>query len=101
VRAAAEFASIVASPGAFTATAGAASPADPSLTDPGPATAQAALRWVIQQPGVTTVIPGARNPQQARQNAAAAALPPLSPDALSQIADLYDKYLRAEIHPRW
>jgi aryl-alcohol dehydrogenase-like predicted oxidoreductase len=101
VRAAAEFASIVASPGAFTATAGAASPADPSLTDPGPATAQAALRWVTQQPGVTTVIPGARNPEQARQNAAAAALPPLSPDTLSQIADLYDKYLRAEIHPRW
>jgi aryl-alcohol dehydrogenase-like predicted oxidoreductase len=107
VRAAAEFASIVAAPGAFTAgagtagagTAGTAGTAGPA--GPGPSTAQAALRWVIQQPGVTTVIPGARNPRQARQNAAAAALPPLSPGALSQIADLYDKYLRAEIHPRW
>ena len=64
-------------------------------------TAQAALRWVTQQPGVTTVIPGARDPGQARQNAAAAALPPLSGHALGQIEDLYDKYLRAEIHPRW
>jgi aryl-alcohol dehydrogenase-like predicted oxidoreductase len=64
-------------------------------------TAQAALRWVTQQPGVTTVIPGARNPRQARQNAAAAAVPPLSEHALSQIEELYDKYFRAEIHSRW
>src|SRR4029079_13021471 len=35
---------------------------------PGGTPAQWALRWVIQQPGVTTVIPGARNPAQARQN---------------------------------
>jgi aryl-alcohol dehydrogenase-like predicted oxidoreductase len=90
VRAAAEFAAIVAEPGAFTADV------DQKVT-----TAQAALRWVTQQPGVTTVIPGARNPEQARQNAAAAALPPLSEHALGQIEDLYDKYFRAEIHSRW
>jgi aryl-alcohol dehydrogenase-like predicted oxidoreductase len=90
VRAAAEFAAIVAEPGAFTA--------DPG---PGVTTAQAALRWVTQQPGVTTVIPGARNPEQARQNAAAAALPALTEAALGQIEDLYDKYFRADIHHRW
>jgi aryl-alcohol dehydrogenase-like predicted oxidoreductase len=90
VRAAAEFAALVAEPAAFTA-------------DPGPAatTAQAALRWVTQQPGVTTVIPGARNPEQARQNAAAALQPPLSDTALRQIEDLYDKYFRADVHTRW
>jgi aryl-alcohol dehydrogenase-like predicted oxidoreductase len=90
VRAAAEFAAIAAEPGAFAG-------------DPGAefTTAQAALRWVTQQPGVTTVIPGARDAEQARQNAAAAALPPLSDHALAQIEDLYDKELRAEIHPRW
>jgi aryl-alcohol dehydrogenase-like predicted oxidoreductase len=96
VRAAAEFAAIVAEPGAFAADGAAAEGAARSAT-----TAQAALRWVTQQPGVTTVIPGARNPEQARQNAAAAALPPLSQHALGQIEDLYDKYLRAEIHDRW
>jgi aryl-alcohol dehydrogenase-like predicted oxidoreductase len=68
---------------------------------PAPTTAQAALRWVLQQPGVTTVIPGARNPEQAKQNAAAATLPPLSSHTLGEIADLYDKYLRAEVHSRW
>jgi aryl-alcohol dehydrogenase-like predicted oxidoreductase len=90
VRAAAEFAAIVAEPGAFTA--------DP----PAPvSTAQAALRWVTQQPGVTTVIPGARDAEQARANAAAASLPPLSAAALGRIGDLYDKYLRADIQSRW
>ena len=37
--------------------------------------AQFALRWIIDQPGVTVVIPGARNAAQARANAAAADLP--------------------------
>jgi aryl-alcohol dehydrogenase-like predicted oxidoreductase len=99
VQAAAEFAAIVAEPDAFdaTATADGGDDADGTATT----TAQAALRWVTQQPGVTTVIPGARNPQQARQNAAAASLPPLSERALGQIEDLYDKYFRAEIHSRW
>jgi aryl-alcohol dehydrogenase-like predicted oxidoreductase len=90
VQAATEFAAIVAEPGAFTA--------DVTWT---PTTAQAALRWATQQPGVSTVIPGARNTAQARQNAAAADLPPLSEYALGQIEELYDKYFRAEIHSRW
>ena len=63
--------------------------------------AQWALRWVIQQPGVTTVIPGARTTAQARQNSAAASLPPLPPDQLDAIAGLYDKYFRAQVHDRW
>ena len=33
--------------------------------------AQATIAWVWQQPGVSTVIPGARAPAQARANAAA------------------------------
>jgi aryl-alcohol dehydrogenase-like predicted oxidoreductase len=90
VQAATEFAAIAAAPGAFTT----------DLTW-SPTTAQAALRWATQQPGVTTVIPGARNTAQARQNAAAGDLPPLSEHALGEIEELYDKYFRAEIHSRW
>jgi aryl-alcohol dehydrogenase-like predicted oxidoreductase len=71
------------------------------LALPGSTPAQTALRWVIQQPGVTTVIPGARNPEQARQNSAAADLPPLSQQTLDAIENLYDKYFRAQIHARW
>jgi aryl-alcohol dehydrogenase-like predicted oxidoreductase len=67
----------------------------------GTAPAQAALRWIIQQPGVTTVIPGARNAGQARQNAAAAGLPPLTDVELRGIQDLYDRRIRALVHDRW
>jgi aryl-alcohol dehydrogenase-like predicted oxidoreductase len=72
-----------------------------ALAPAGASTAQAALRWVIQQPGVTTVIPGARNPEQAGQNAAAAALPPLTQAELNGIEDLYDRRIRALVQDRW
>ncbi|MFD8048892.1 aldo/keto reductase [Streptomyces chartreusis] len=63
--------------------------------------AQLALRWIIQQPGVTTVIPGARSPEQARANAAAAALPELSAATLTAIGDLYDRRIKDQVENRW
>jgi aryl-alcohol dehydrogenase-like predicted oxidoreductase len=63
--------------------------------------AQAALAWVVQQPGVTTVIPGARSVEQARANAEAGNLVALGDAFLQAVADLYDERLRASIHPRW
>jgi aryl-alcohol dehydrogenase-like predicted oxidoreductase len=72
-----------------------------ALVPAGASPAQAALRWVIQQAGVTTVIPGARNPEQARLNAAAADLAPLSDAELGQIEDLYDRRIRALVQDRW
>ncbi|MFF2190587.1 aldo/keto reductase [Streptomyces sp. NPDC058155] len=71
------------------------------LAPEGATPAQTALRWIIQQPGVSTVIPGARSVEQARANAAAAALPPLTGATLDAVRDLYDRRVRAEIHHRW
>jgi aryl-alcohol dehydrogenase-like predicted oxidoreductase len=72
-----------------------------ALAPAGATPAQAALRWVIQQPGVATVIPGARDPSQVQQNAAAAQLPPFTEAQLSAIADIYDRRIRAQVHDRW
>lgn len=72
-----------------------------ALAPEGATPAQTALRWIIQQPGVTTVIPGARTPAQARANAAAADLPPLPDEVLTAVADLYDRRIRAQVHARW
>ncbi len=72
-----------------------------ALALPGATPAQAALAWVIQQPGVSTVIPGARSPKQARQNTAAAALPPFTGTQLSAIQAIYDQRIRAQVHHRW
>jgi aryl-alcohol dehydrogenase-like predicted oxidoreductase len=63
--------------------------------------AQAALAWVIQQPGVTTVIPGARSVEQAQANAAAGLLAPLGESFLAAVEKLYDDRLRAAVHPHW
>ncbi len=63
--------------------------------------AQLALRWIIQLAGVTTVIPGARNPEQARANAAAAALPALSEETLTAIRELYDRRIKEQVESRW
>ncbi len=72
-----------------------------ALVDPGVTLAQFALRWVIDQPGVTTVIPGARSPQQAAANAAAAATAPLREEQLAGVRDVYDRFIRAHVHSRW
>jgi aryl-alcohol dehydrogenase-like predicted oxidoreductase len=72
-----------------------------ALTPDGSSTAQLALRWIVDQPGVTTVIPGARNAQQARANAAAATLPPLDEATLSPLEALYDDKVRKHVHGRW
>jgi aryl-alcohol dehydrogenase-like predicted oxidoreductase len=71
------------------------------LTPPTATTAQLALRWVIDQPGVSTVIPGARTPDQARANAAAAALDPLPAKDQDALAELYDRRIRQHVHSRW
>ena len=71
------------------------------LTPEGATTAQLALRWLVDQPGVTTVIPGARNAEQARGNAAAAELPPLTPEQQDALRDVYDGSIREHVHDRW
>ncbi|WP_328523364.1 aldo/keto reductase [Kribbella sp. NBC_00359] len=62
---------------------------------------QFALRWILDQPGVTVVIPGARNPSQVTGNVAAAFLPPLTPDQLAAVQQTYDDLIRPQIHDRW
>jgi aryl-alcohol dehydrogenase-like predicted oxidoreductase len=72
-----------------------------TLTPPGVTTAQLALRWIIDQPGVTVVIPGARTATQAGANAAAADVPPLDAATLSAFETIYDERIRGHVHDRW
>ncbi|MFE1859972.1 aldo/keto reductase [Streptomyces anandii] len=72
-----------------------------ALAPEGYTPAQTALRWIVQQPGVTTVIPGARSPEQARANAAAAKLPPLPEETLAAIDELYERRIKDQVENRW
>ena len=71
------------------------------LTPDGATTAQLALRWIVDQPGVTTVIPGARSAEQARGNAEAADLTPLDDATLEALREVYDREVREHVHDRW
>ena len=61
---------------------------------------QAALAWIVDQPGVSTVIPGARNVEQAQANAAAGDVE-LEEGLDSEVVRIYDQYFRDQVHPRW
>lgn len=64
----------------------------------------ATLAWIASREGVTSVIPGARSAEQASANAAAADLLQggFDLDAFDTLVrDVYDRRLRAEIHPQW
>ena len=63
--------------------------------------AQTALRWILMHPAVSTVIPGAKNPKQAKENAQASDLEPLPPSAMQQVRELYDEKIREQVHHRW
>jgi aryl-alcohol dehydrogenase-like predicted oxidoreductase len=67
----------------------------------GTTSAQAAIAWIWQHQAVSTVIPGARNVEQARSNAAAGRVPALGPTFDQGVRRIYDTHLRASIHPRW
>jgi aryl-alcohol dehydrogenase-like predicted oxidoreductase len=71
------------------------------LVPAGATMAQFALRWILDQPGVTVVIPGARNPEQARSNAAAAGMAPLPPATLDAVHAVYDELIRPQVHDKW
>ncbi len=72
-----------------------------ALVPDGVTTAQAALAWIIAQDGVSTVIPGARNPEQARANAAAAEHTGLGTEISAAVAGIYDQHFRSTVHPKW
>jgi aryl-alcohol dehydrogenase-like predicted oxidoreductase len=72
-----------------------------ALLPEGGALAAFALRWILMHEAVTTVIPGARSPEQAAANAAAADLPPLDDQAMATVARVYEERVAPFVHQRW
>src|SRR5690606_1155952 len=71
------------------------------LVPDGATLAQLALRWILMDEAVSVVIPGARNPQQALANIAAAGLPPLPASTMEAVQRVYDEDIRPHVHQRW
>ena len=63
--------------------------------------AQFALKWILMHDGVSTAIPGAKNPDQAVANAAASDLPLLDAQTMEGVADIYRSSIQPQVHARW
>jgi aryl-alcohol dehydrogenase-like predicted oxidoreductase len=63
--------------------------------------AQFALRWILMHAAVTCAIPGAKRPSQARENAAAADLPPLDENTMQAVGEVYDSLIKPLVHQYW
>jgi aryl-alcohol dehydrogenase-like predicted oxidoreductase len=62
---------------------------------------QFALRWILMYEGITCAIPGAKRPEQAEENCAAADLPQISAEAMNAVRRIYDERIRPQVHHRW
>ncbi|MGC8878310.1 MAG: aldo/keto reductase [Anaerolineae bacterium] len=71
------------------------------LVPPGATMAQFALRWILMFDAVSCTIPSAKNPTQAMQNAQASDLPPLSPETMARVREIYEQHIRELVHHRW
>jgi aryl-alcohol dehydrogenase-like predicted oxidoreductase len=71
------------------------------LVPEGHTLAQLALRWILMHPAVSCAIPGAKRPDQVEDNLAAVEMPPLSGEVMDRIREIYDQYIRQEVHHQW
>lgn len=71
------------------------------LVPPGMTLAETALRYILDFPAVSSVIPGAKNPKQVEQNVRPAALPPLGAELHARLSELYRARLAEHVHQRW
>jgi aryl-alcohol dehydrogenase-like predicted oxidoreductase len=72
-----------------------------ALVPQGASMTQFALRWILMNEAVSLAIPGAKNSRQAVENAAASDLAPLSGEEMARLQQVYDKYIRQQVHQRW
>ena len=71
------------------------------LVPSGATMAQFALRWILMNDAVSVVIPGARNAEQARANAAASEVPALAGETMAAARAVYDRLIAPHVHQRW
>lgn len=62
---------------------------------------QLALRWILMNPAISCVIPGARRPEQIAETAVASDLAELPESAMRSIQEIYNKMIRPSVHHRW
>jgi aryl-alcohol dehydrogenase-like predicted oxidoreductase len=65
------------------------------------AMSQFAIKWILMQKAVSTVIAGGKSSLQVQENVKATALPSLSPKIMKKIETVYDNDIKQQVHQRW
>lgn len=60
-----------------------------------------AIRWILQNPKITTVIPGASRPDQVLQNLQALEMQDIDYDTLHRMNAIYDQMIKDQVHHLW
>jgi aryl-alcohol dehydrogenase-like predicted oxidoreductase len=71
------------------------------LVPEGATMAQLALRWILMFPEIRCIIPGAKNRSQVEQNIAAGNLPRLTEAQMAKVREIYERYIKPDVHQRW
>ncbi len=62
---------------------------------------QFALKWILMQPAVSTVIAGGKTAEQVTENCQASDLPPLSDTLMEKVNAIYVQEIKDQVHQRW
>lgn len=60
-----------------------------------------ALKWILMQNAVSTIIPGASNPEQITGNLEAINFPNLNEEQVEAVMGIYEKYVKKTVHQLW
>jgi aryl-alcohol dehydrogenase-like predicted oxidoreductase len=71
-----------------------------SILPPGDLAANA-IRWILDHPAITTVIPGATKVSQVANNMSASSLPPIAEDVMKKLRKLYDSKIKTAIRGQY
>lgn len=63
--------------------------------------APVALKWILQHKEISCVIPGASKPEHIITNLSAYNLPELNEKQITDMNEIYTRYLKSEVHQRW
>ena len=72
-----------------------------ALVPPNVSMAHFALRWILDHPEVSCVIPGARNSAQVLENVKSIEVPTLSSSQNEALAKIYQEQISPLVHQRW
>jgi len=62
---------------------------------------QFALKWILMFDGITCAIPGAKTKNQVEENISASNLQLLSKETMEKVNSIYEKLIKAHVHPYW